>query len=152
MSEENLKNEIMKCVSMSALGCPVFLLVIRLGVRFTHEEKNTVNWIQKNFGEEAVRHTIVLFTYADQLKGEPLDLYISESNDLQGLVNECGGRYHSFNNKNMENRSQVTELLKKIVRMVGINGGQHYTTKMYEPAQQKIKRQAFQQKRQTLEK
>uniref|UniRef100_A0A673JJR0 AIG1-type G domain-containing protein n=1 Tax=Sinocyclocheilus rhinocerous TaxID=307959 RepID=A0A673JJR0_9TELE len=132
MSEEQLKNEIVKCVYMSAPGPPVFLLVIRLGVRFTHEEKNTVKWIQKNFGEEAVRHTIILFTHADQLKGKPLDLYISESNALQAL--------------NMEKRSQVTELLEKTDRMVGINGGQHYTIPMFKQAQEKIEREAFQQK------
>ncbi|XP_077093712.1 GTPase IMAP family member 9-like [Siphateles boraxobius] len=138
MAGEKLKEEIEKCVYMSAPGPHVFLMVIRLGVRFTEEEKNTVKWIQENFGEEAARYTIILFSHADALYGKPLDKYIRESNDLQALVEKCGGRFHSFHNKNMENRSQVTELLEKIETMVEANGGHHYTNEMYQAAQSKI--------------
>ncbi|XP_073689405.1 GTPase IMAP family member 9-like [Garra rufa] len=139
MSEEQMKSEIERCVYMSVPGPHAFLLVIRLGVRFTDEEKNTVQWIKDNFGEEAVQYTIILFTYADYLSGTPLDEYISESEELQTLVDECNNRYHLFNNEDMENHSQVTELMEKIENMVGINGKQHYTNEMYKQAQKKIK-------------
>ncbi len=86
-------------------------------MRFTEEEKNSKTWIQENFGEEAVRHTIILFTHADHLRGKPLDVYIRDNPDLQTFTEEFGGRFHSFNNKNMENHSQVTELLEKIKRI-----------------------------------
>uniref|UniRef100_A0A8C2GI50 AIG1-type G domain-containing protein n=1 Tax=Cyprinus carpio TaxID=7962 RepID=A0A8C2GI50_CYPCA len=138
MSEGKMKSEIERSVYMSAPGPHAFLLVIRLGVRFTDEEKNTVRWIQKNFGEAATRYTILLFTHADYLKGKPLDLYITESKDLQALVNKCGGRYHPFNNEDMRNREQVTELLENIEIMVEENGGQHYTNEMYQDAQRNI--------------
>uniref|UniRef100_A0A671PTW5 AIG1-type G domain-containing protein n=1 Tax=Sinocyclocheilus anshuiensis TaxID=1608454 RepID=A0A671PTW5_9TELE len=110
--EEKMKDELEKCVHMSSPGPHVFLLVIRLDKRFKDEEKNTVKWIQKNFGEEAVHHTIILFTHADHLKRKPLDEYIRGNPDLQVVTEEFGGRFHSFNNKNMENHSQVTELIK----------------------------------------
>ncbi|XDV11201.1 hypothetical protein PO909_000202 [Leuciscus waleckii] len=145
MSEEELKKEIEKCIYMSAPGPHVFLLVIRLDVRFTEEEKKTVTWIQENFGEKASHHTIILFTHTDHLKGLSLDEYISESNDLKALVDECSGRFHSFNNKDMSNRFQVTELLKKIDEMVRINGGQHYTNDIFEEAQRRIEQEAFNQ-------
>uniref|UniRef100_A0A672LTJ1 AIG1-type G domain-containing protein n=1 Tax=Sinocyclocheilus grahami TaxID=75366 RepID=A0A672LTJ1_SINGR len=109
LSHKKMKNEIKKCVEKSLPGPHVFLLVIRAG-RFTEEEKNTVKWIQKNFGEEAARYTIILFTHADHLRGKPLQEYLSENDDLQGLVFQCNGIYHSFNNEDIENRSQVTEL------------------------------------------
>ncbi|XP_056124496.1 GTPase IMAP family member 8-like [Rhinichthys klamathensis goyatoka] len=145
MSEEELKKEIVKCIYMSAPGPHVFLLVISLGVRFTEEEKKTVKWIQRNFGGKASHHTIILFTHTDHLKGLSLDEYISDSNDLKALVNECGGRFHSFNNEDMSNRSQVTELLQKIDEMVRINGGQHYTNERFQEAQRRIERKASKQ-------
>uniref|UniRef100_A0A8C2I6B8 AIG1-type G domain-containing protein n=1 Tax=Cyprinus carpio TaxID=7962 RepID=A0A8C2I6B8_CYPCA len=106
MSEQEVEHEIKNCVEKSLPGPHVFLLVIRLDVKFTEEEKNTVKWIQENFGEEAASYSIILFTHADHLKEQSLDEYIRESNDLQALVNECGGRFHSFNNNDTQNRSQ----------------------------------------------
>ncbi len=146
MSEEQLKAEIVKCVYMSAPGPHVFLLVMRLDMRYTNEEKDTVKWIQENFGEEASRYTIILFTRGDQLKGITLVDYISENNDLKALVNEHDDRFYSFNNEDMKNRSQVTELLEKIEKMVKENGGQHYTNEMYRKAQDEIKWEAWKQR------
>ncbi len=143
MSEEQLKAEMVKCVYMSAPGPHVFLLVMSLDMRYTNEEKNTVKWIQENFGEEASRYTIILFTRGDLLKGKTLDDYISENNDLKALDNMCGDRFHLFNNKDMKNRSQVTELLEK---MVSKNGGQHYTNEMYRKAQDEIEWEARKQR------
>ncbi len=146
MSEEQLKAEIVKCVYMSAPGPHVFLLVMRLDMRYTNEEKNAVKWIQENFGEEASRYTIILFTRGDLLKGKILDDYISENNDLKALVNMCGNRFHLFNNKDMKNRSQVAELLEKIEKMVSENGGQHYTNEMFRKAQEEIEWEAWKQR------
>uniref|UniRef100_A0A673LDP9 AIG1-type G domain-containing protein n=1 Tax=Sinocyclocheilus rhinocerous TaxID=307959 RepID=A0A673LDP9_9TELE len=137
MTKPEIKNEIRKCVYMSVPGPHAFLLAIKVG-RFTDEEKSAVKWIQENFGEEAACYTIILFTHTDALEEKPLDGYIRESNDLKALVNECGGRFHSINNKDIENRSQVTELLKKIEKMVEKNGGQHYTDEMFQQAQRRI--------------
>ncbi|KAL1252217.1 hypothetical protein QQF64_020013 [Cirrhinus molitorella] len=137
MTKQKLKDEIVSCIYKSLPGPHVFLLLIKVG-RFTDEEKSAVKWIQENFGENAVHYTIILFTHADQLKGKPLDVYIKEGNDLQALVNECGGRFHSFNNEDMENLSQVTELLEKIEKLVEENKGHYYTNEMFEEAQSKI--------------
>ncbi len=141
MSEQKMKDEIVKCVEKSLPGPHVFLLVIRLDVKFTEEEKNTVKWIQRNFGEEAARYTIILFTHTDHLKGKPLDEYIKKPNALKALVNECGGRFQSFNNNDMRNRSQVTELLEKFGKMKNRIG--YYTNKMYEEAQWRLNREKF---------
>ncbi|KAK7161079.1 hypothetical protein R3I94_003914 [Phoxinus phoxinus] len=130
MTREQLKAEIKTCVEMFSPGPHALLLVIRLDDRFTDEENNTVKWIQENIGEEAVRHTIILFTHADHLKGGSLDEYIRDTPDLQAFTESFGGRFHSFNNEDMKNRSQVTELLEKIDMMVERNGGKHYTSEM----------------------
>ncbi|XP_016114005.1 uncharacterized protein [Sinocyclocheilus grahami] len=137
ISEEQLKNELMRCVEISVPGPHVFLLVIRLDVRFTDEEKNTVRWIQENFGEDAARYTIILFTRGDQLKTS-IEEFLSKNKQIRNLVEQCKGGYHVFINTAEENQSQVTELLEKIDRMVVENGGEHYTNEMYKEAQRKI--------------
>ncbi|XP_016331460.1 GTPase IMAP family member 7-like [Sinocyclocheilus anshuiensis] len=137
ISEEQLKKEIEKCVEMSVPGPHAFLLVLRLDVRFTDEEKNTVKWIQENFGEEAARHTIILFTRGDQLD-KPIKQFLAENKQINELVSQCKGRYHVFDNTDGNNQSQVTELLEKMDRMVMENGGEHYTNEMYRETQRKI--------------
>ncbi|XP_067115055.1 GTPase IMAP family member 8-like [Osmerus mordax] len=136
MTEAELKSHIEECVDMSVPGPHAFLLVIRIG-RFTEEEKNTVKWIQKNFGEDSNMYTVVLFTHADQLKGKTMDKFLQDSTDLQRLVFDCGRRYHAFNNQEKVNSTQVTELLEKIDEMVKENGGRHYTNEMYEEARKR---------------
>ncbi|KTG39523.1 hypothetical protein cypCar_00048072, partial [Cyprinus carpio] len=89
MSEKHLKAEIEKSLQMSAPGAHVFLLVIRLG-RFTEEEKNTVKWIQENFGEDVKRFTMLLFTGADHLN-KPLEEFLQENHELQTLVADYEG-------------------------------------------------------------
>ncbi|XP_056310843.1 GTPase IMAP family member 8 [Danio aesculapii] len=138
MSKQKMKDEIVKCVYKCLPGPHVFLLVARLGVRFTDEEKSAVKWIQENFGEKAPRHTIVLFTHADQLKRKTLAAYIRESDELQALVDECGGRFHSFHNEDTSDRTQVNKLMEKIEKLVQENGGQYYTDEMFQEAQRKI--------------
>ncbi|XP_014043696.2 GTPase IMAP family member 7-like [Salmo salar] len=137
MSQEEMKSEIEKAIYMSVPGPHAFLLVIRLG-RFTEEERNTVKWIQENFGEEASMYTIILFTGGDQLEDISMEDYVNESQGLKKLVKVFEGRNHVFNNKKKNDNNQVTELLKKIDEMVMKNGGQHYTNEMYHEVHWKI--------------
>ncbi|XP_045565841.1 GTPase IMAP family member 7 isoform X1 [Salmo salar] len=140
MSKEEMKSEIEKAIYMSVPGPHAFLLVIRLG-RFTEEERNTVKWIQDNFGEEASNYTILLFTGGDQLKDKSIVDFLSESDELMKLVKVFKGRNHVFNNEKKNDHNQVPELLKKIDEMVMKNGGQHYTNEMYQEVQRKIKQE-----------
>ncbi|XP_050961120.1 GTPase IMAP family member 7-like [Labeo rohita] len=146
LSEQELKTELENCVYMSAPGPHAFLLVIRLDVRFTKEEKDAVKWIQENFGQDASQYIIILFTHADVLQGNSLDEFIKENQDLQDLTKKIP--YHSFNNENRQNQDQVKELLKKIEQMVERHNGAHYTNGMYAKAQRKIREQERRQREQ----
>ncbi|KAK6300964.1 hypothetical protein J4Q44_G00290620 [Coregonus suidteri] len=138
MSKEEMKGEIEKAIYESVPGPHAFLLVIRLG-RFTEEERNTVKWIQENFGEDASMYTILLFTHGDQLEGKSVEEFLKQSPELRRLVTSCGGRYHSLINDKRRDITQVTELLEKIEEMVEYNGGKHYTSADYEETQRKIR-------------
>ncbi|XP_030584081.1 GTPase IMAP family member 7-like [Archocentrus centrarchus] len=135
---EKLKKELVRCSFLSAPGPHVFLVVIQPG-RFTEEDQKTVKIIQDVFGQESACYTVVLFTRGDDLKEEnvSIDDVISDSQALQDFISQCGGGHHVFNNKDNDN-SQVTELLKKINRMIENNGGKYYTNEIFENSEKAI--------------
>ncbi|XP_016424027.1 GTPase IMAP family member 4-like [Sinocyclocheilus rhinocerous] len=149
LTQEDLKAKIEMSLQMSAPGPHVFLLVIGLD-RFTEEVKNTVKWIQQNFGEEFMRFTIVLFTGGDKLE-KPIEKFLSDSNNL--ILDEYETEYHVFNNAKKKNQTQVTELLEKIKQMKNKHErkNEYYTMEMYQEAQTKI-REEEEERRQEEEK
>ncbi|XP_034721203.1 GTPase IMAP family member 9-like [Etheostoma cragini] len=135
-AQDKTNEDIKQCIRYSSPGPHVFLVVVKLG-RFTEEEKQSVQKIQEIFGQDADKYSMVLFTYGDLLKDTTLEEFMKDSLDLQGLVSRCNGEYYVFNN-GLENRSQVTELLKKIRSIVQKNGGSHYTNEMFQKAERAI--------------
>lgn len=149
ITDEELKTRIEECVKMSVPGPHAFLLVIRLGVRFTEEERNAVKWIQDNFGDDASMYTIMLFTCRDQAKA---DSALKECKELRRLSITFGRRYHAFNNNDADDRVQVKELITMIKEMIQDNGGKHYTNEMYEKAQRKLREEEEMKQREEEEK
>ncbi|XP_036399511.1 GTPase IMAP family member 4-like [Megalops cyprinoides] len=133
VNEKEMKSEMERCVCLSVPGPHVFLLAIRLG-SYTQEERASVEWIQRNFGEGAAKYTMLLFTGGDHLE-QPMEEFLRQSKELQSLKRKF--EYHVFNNKEKNNITQVSELLNKIDVIVERNGGQYYTNEMYKEAQRK---------------
>ncbi|KAJ8342171.1 hypothetical protein SKAU_G00320990 [Synaphobranchus kaupii] len=131
LRNEEIIQKIKKCISLCSPGPHVFLVVIQLG-RFTEEEQHVVKIIQETFGAESAKYTMVLFTYGDRLRRRTIEEFVSHYKELAEFTDRCRGGYHVFNNKDEQNRSQVSELLKKIDKMVAINGGGFYTNEVYE--------------------
>ncbi|XP_071340539.1 GTPase IMAP family member 7-like [Trachinotus anak] len=133
-SEEFIKQEIVKCVTVSCPGPHVFLLVIAVG-RFTREEKNSVEALQQLFGQKANQYMIVLFTRGGDLGDMTIQEYVREGKpELKQVIQRCGSRFHVFDNTSKDT-SQVVELIKKIDDMVAANGGSCYTDDMYKEVQ-----------------
>ncbi|KAK2858235.1 hypothetical protein Q7C36_006154 [Tachysurus vachellii] len=138
LSNEEVIQEIVKCVSMVAPGPHAFIIVLTVG-RFTDEEKQTLNLIKKMFGPDAVKYSIVLFTRGDELKNKSFHDYLKAGNNplVNSLIRDCGGRAHLFNN-NIKDTKQVSELLKMIEEMINFNRDNYFTNEMFEKAEMSI--------------
>ncbi|XP_062844351.1 GTPase IMAP family member 9-like [Trichomycterus rosablanca] len=127
LSQNKLAREFCRSVTLSEPGVHAFILVVEFG-RFT-EEEDVIKGLQKVFGKRVMDYTILLFTHGDQVKDGEKDPNRSRNEQIRWILDQCGGRFHIFNNAEPQNRQQVTELLQKIDRMVQQNGGRFYTYK-----------------------
>ncbi|XP_048039371.1 GTPase IMAP family member 8-like [Megalobrama amblycephala] len=136
MKHEELSKEIARSVYISSPGPHAFLILFRVDDRFTEHEQQIPQIIEMMFGQEVLKYSIILFTRGDQLEDdETVEELIKEKSALRHLVQQCGGRFHVFNNKDQNNREQVDDLLQKIDTMIEQNGGGHYSNQMFEDAQ-----------------
>ncbi|KAJ0063323.1 hypothetical protein NL108_017356 [Boleophthalmus pectinirostris] len=138
-TQEEIVERIIMCMSMSAPGPHAFVICVQVG-RFTKEEKDTVQMIQKVFGVEAANYTIVLFTRGDDLEDDSIESFIKANKDLSEFIQTCHNRYHVFNNK-IKDEKQVDTFLDKIEKMIQENGGRYYTNDMFEKAEEAIKKE-----------
>ncbi|XP_073699605.1 GTPase IMAP family member 8-like [Garra rufa] len=141
VSNEDIQREMSNCISMSLPGPHVFLLLIPVGP-FTQEDSKSVKIIQEMFGENSLMYTMVLFTRGDYLKNKTIEQFLGKPGSaLNQLIEACGNRFHVFNNKETEDRTQVTDLLQKIDNMVKANGDSYYSCKMFREMERKIQEQ-----------
>ncbi|RXN15606.1 GTPase IMAP family member 8-like protein [Labeo rohita] len=141
LKNEQVVEEIVKCVSLSSPGPHVFVIVLSVG-RFTNEETDTVDLIKKIFGPKSAQFSIVLFTRGDGLEDESIEDYVKRSTnaELKKLIRDCGNRFLVFNNREKENKTQVIRLLKMIEEVKSSNQGQYFTNSMFEDAEMSIKK------------
>lgn len=144
LSIEETQQEIAKCIGITSPGPHAFILVLSL-VRFTEEEKKTVDHFVKCFGETVYEYFIVLFTRRDELEKTNMTLekhlaQVPES--LKSFIKKCGNRTLAFNNELVGEQSdaQVKELLTMIETNVNRNGSSCYTNEAYIQAEIQVKK------------
>ncbi|KAM9335543.1 GTPase IMAP family member 7-like [Symphorus nematophorus] len=149
-SEEEMKPEIVRCITECAPGPHVFLIVLKVE-KYTEHEKDVIKKLRQYFSEVALNFATVLFTHGDQLpEGETIEKFVDQSKHLSELVKECGCRCHVTDNKYWKNnqqdvyrsnRFQVAELLKTIDKMIEANKGGYYTNEMLQACDRKIQQE-----------
>ncbi|XP_043090659.1 GTPase IMAP family member 7-like [Puntigrus tetrazona] len=133
MSSERLMNEIMRSVYLTSPGPHAFLIVFNVNMKITEQEEKIPQMIEMMFGEKVLKYSIILFTHGDQLKGKSMEQVFKENSRFRRVVDQCGGRYQVFDNKDRKNRKQVDDLQQRTDTMIEKNGG-HYSDQMYEDA------------------
>ncbi|XP_030285683.1 GTPase IMAP family member 7-like [Sparus aurata] len=138
-SEEELKREIVRCITECAPGPHAFLIVLKVE-RFTKHEQEVINQIQEYFSEEAFKYATVVFTHGNQLpEGKKIKEFVRGNKPMSDLFEKCGGRCNIIDNKYWNdkpkreyrsNQFQVKELLKTIDKITKANKGSYYTNEM----------------------
>ncbi|KAG7460060.1 hypothetical protein MATL_G00217070 [Megalops atlanticus] len=132
-SHQKFSQHIESCVSLSAPGPHVFLLVLQIGT-FTKEDRHRVRRALEALSEKAFEYTMVLIISEGSRKKFSIDDLAKKNNPLYQLIQECRRRYYLWKNK--DKTSQVMELI--INTVVKANGGSHLTCEVYKDAQSGI--------------
>ncbi|RXN14680.1 GTPase IMAP family member 4 [Labeo rohita] len=133
LTKEQVQQEIMNCISLSAPGPHVIIIVLSVG-KITQEEKDILGIIKMTFGSKAADFCIVLFTREDSLRGQTIKQDVEKNDELRKLISDCGNRFLAFNNTEKQDRKQVTQLLNIIEEMKKSNQGRYFTNEMFEEA------------------
>ncbi|MCJ8730280.1 hypothetical protein PDJAM_G00182520 [Pangasius djambal] len=133
--DDNLE-QIQEAISKSVSDCfpgPHVIIIVLSVERFTPATKTAMKRVQDCLGQNARKHTMILFTGADNLEGKPIEIFIQENQDLSDFVQIHENRFHALNNRDTSNETQVNELLKKINDMFQQNNKEFYTKEQESP-------------------
>uniref|UniRef100_A0A8C4HYH8 AIG1-type G domain-containing protein n=1 Tax=Dicentrarchus labrax TaxID=13489 RepID=A0A8C4HYH8_DICLA len=109
LSVENVRREMKNCVTLCPPGPNVLLLLVKPS-DFTEENRQTLKFILSLFGQDALKHSMVIMTHEDD-----------KSNIVNQLFTDCGGRQYNMVEDNH------TFLMEKIENIVHENKGTFLT-------------------------
>ncbi|XP_047437296.1 GTPase IMAP family member 7-like [Mugil cephalus] len=147
--EQEMRQEIVRCIKECAPGPHVFLIVLKVE-KFTKQEEAVIEKLIEYFSEETLKYAIVLFTHGDRLpEGMKIEEFVNGSEGLRKLVMKCGKRCHVIDNRYWKkpqdeyrsNQTQVAKLLNTIDKIIEANNGGWYTNKMPEEVNRNIQEQ-----------
>ncbi|XP_039677502.1 GTPase IMAP family member 7-like [Perca fluviatilis] len=149
-SEEELKPEIVRCITECAPGPHAFLIVLKVE-KFIVQEQAVITKISQCFSDEVFNYATVLFTHGDQLEeGQTIEDFVHQNKSMSDLVKKCGSRCHVVDNKYWQNNQQdkyrsnqfqVNELLNTIEKMVKSNEGSCYTNEMLQAVEEVLQQE-----------
>lgn len=149
-SDEDIKREVVRCITLCAPGPHVFVIVLKVE-KYTEQEKAVIQKLHQYFSEEALKYTVIVFTHGDQLpEQQRIEEFANESEDLRDLLKRCGNRCHVIDNKYWKNNQQdeyrsnkfqVAKLLNTIDKITVANRDGCYTNAMLQAVDREIKQE-----------
>lgn len=155
--ENEIKEEICKCIGISSPGPHAFILVLDIAKQYTEEDRCTIKLFEQIFGKEMYRYSIILFTRKDQLDKNrtTLEEYIQKSpKELQFLIKECGERVFALDNTrgNGKQVKRVQKLLNMISDNVTRNVGKCYTRETLAKAAEEFEKEEQRREQELIKK
>ncbi|XP_056312956.1 GTPase IMAP family member 7 [Danio aesculapii] len=120
--ETEVNDSVSQSLSHATPGPHVIMIVIKVG-EITAETFKMIDHINKHL-DKSRAHTLIVFSGKDELKDKAIEEFIKENPELDGLLKTYGKRYHALNNKDIEDQTQVNQLLEKISDIYHNNKGQ----------------------------
>ncbi|XP_060887856.1 trichohyalin [Labrus mixtus] len=119
-----VRRETLRSVSLCPPGPHAVLLVVRACASVTEDYIREIEEHLEPLGKRVWDHTMLLFTRGDELGLMSMEQRIPMSGQaLQGLLQQCGNRYHVLDNRCKGDGTQVTELIRKLEVMVEKKAG-----------------------------
>uniref|UniRef100_A0A8C1BQ27 VLIG-type G domain-containing protein n=1 Tax=Cyprinus carpio carpio TaxID=630221 RepID=A0A8C1BQ27_CYPCA len=101
-----------------------FIFVVRLG-QLTDSDKMGIEWLQRVFGDRVLPFVMILFTYESEEESDSIIDDLKKNSALERLIEKCGRRYHTCR-KNMNNQSEMRDLMNRIEQLFIDNRCQCY--------------------------
>jgi len=131
ISDHQITHTVRQCVSLSALGPHVFILVLQYE-DFTEEDRRRVEYVLKQFNEEAFKRTIVLTT--DNETRSFFGMW-KKYTAVDQLIEECGGGHLQIDERKPELQ---TEILKRIDMIQEKSKEKHLTCEINEDKESSV--------------
>ncbi|XP_072044160.1 GTPase IMAP family member 8-like [Amphiura filiformis] len=130
--------ELCKCLLYTLPGPHAFLVVINSTMRQTPEVRKSLEILKHAFGDEMLRHTIIIFTHLDEVLKEDkciedIITEIKERNDIGKEFVTASAAHVTFDNR-PEGRTgnEAVKLLEEVETMLAEIGHKRFTNKDYE--------------------
>lgn len=145
LTNEDIILEVMKTAEEFSEGIHLFLFVCRADVRFTDEEMDTFEEIQGRFGQDLLKHCLMVVTHANEFVGEMSFLQLLQANaKLNSIFKKTFQRAVAIENKHniYQDATEVRrQLLHTMIDVVSYNLGQTYSSSIFKVTKEELEKE-----------
>lgn len=146
-SHESKLLELAKAILEFRKGIDVFILVCRLDIKFTPEERKTISDLERRFGKEIYNHCLLILTHGREYRNNYRNLqkFLTAPdlpNGLKKLLKDVSSNVVIVENKfqrvSFEKELMHEMLSSSIRRFVSKNKGKKYSNRIFDEVQRRL--------------